>query len=67
MKGNGFKLKGERFTLDRRRIFPTRVVKHWHRLSREVVGAPSLEILKVRALSTLIKLWVSLFIAGQLD
>jgi len=33
----------------------TRTVEHWHRLPREVVGAPSLEILKVRldrALST---------------
>jgi len=32
-----------------------RVVKHWHRLSREVVGAPFLETLKIRlagALST---------------
>jgi len=35
------------------------VVKHWHRLPREVVGAPSLETFKARldgALSNLIKL-----------
>lgn len=25
------------------------VMKHWHRLHREVVGAPSLEILKVKS------------------
>jgi len=36
-------------------FFIIRVVRHWHRLSREVVGAPSLETLKVsldRALSS---------------
>jgi len=34
-----------------------RVVSHWHRLSREAVGAPSLEVFKVsldRALSNLV-------------
>ncbi|KAK4811233.1 hypothetical protein QYF61_022130 [Mycteria americana] len=38
-------------------IFTTRVVKHWSRLPREVVDAPSLETFKVRldgALSNLI-------------
>lgn len=36
-----------------------RVVKHWSRLHREVVGAPSMETFKIRldrALSKLIKL-----------
>ena len=32
----------------RKKLFTIRVVKHWHRLPREVVGAPSLEAFKVR-------------------
>ncbi|KFV48665.1 hypothetical protein N341_03752, partial [Tyto alba] len=45
---NGFKLKEGKFKLDIRNKFFTRVVKHWNRLPREVVDAPSLETLKVR-------------------
>ena len=47
-----------------------RVVKHWHRLPREVVDAPSLETFRVRsegALSDLIELKMSLLIAGGVD
>jgi len=40
---NGCKLKEGRFRLDiRKKFFTKRVVKHWHRLLREAVAAPSL-------------------------
>ena len=32
----------------RKKFFTQRVVWHWHRLSREVVDAPSLEVFEAR-------------------
>ena len=55
-KRNGFKIKERNFRLDvRKKFFTVRVVRHWHRMPREVMDAPYLEIPKVRldgALST---------------
>jgi len=53
-RGNGFKVKEGRCRLDiRKKFFTIRMVKHWNRLPREVVNAPSLEIFKFRLDRTL--------------
>lgn len=66
VRGNGFKLNQDLFRSDiRKNIFTGNVVKQCR-----VVGAPSLEIFKVRlnkALSNLIQLQISQLIAMGLE
>ena len=67
-RGNGFKRKEGRFTLDiMKKLFTVWVVRHWNRLPREAVDAASLEAFKARldgALSNLVLRELSLPRAG---
>jgi len=48
-RGDGCKVKEGRFRLDiRKKLFTMKVVKHWNRLLREAVAAPSPEVFKAR-------------------
>jgi len=70
-RGNSFKLKEDRFSLDTRKKFFTMIlVRPCHRLPREAVAAPSLAVFKARldgALSNLVWWKVSLPMAGGLE
>jgi len=48
-RNNGFIQRESRSRLDvRSKFFTQRVVGHWHRLPREAVNAPSLEVFEAR-------------------
>jgi len=70
-RGNGCKLKVGRFRSDiKKKFFTMKVVKHWPRLPKEAVAAPSLAVFRARldgALSNLVWWKMSLLMAGGLE
>ena len=70
-RGNSCRVKEGRFRLDiGKKFFTMRVVKHWNRLPREAMAAPSLEVFKARldgALSNLVYWKMFLLMAGGLE
>jgi len=53
-RDNCFKLTEGRYRLDiRKKFFTLRVVRHWNRLPRKALDAPSLEVLKSRLVGAL--------------
>ena len=65
-RGNGHKLKQRKFQLNtRKNFFPLRVTEPWHRLPKEAVESPSLEIFQTRLDTILCSLlWVTLLQQG---
>jgi len=65
-RSNGHKLKHRKFRLNmRKNFFPLRVMEPWHKLPREVVESPSLEIFKTWLDAVLCSLlWVTLLWQG---
>ena len=68
-RGNGFKLRWDIQVDIRRKFFTQRVVKHWNRLPKEILDAPSLEEFRARldvALGSLVQSLVILPMAWEL-
>ena len=50
IRGNGFKIKVGKLRLDiKKKLSIIRVVRHWNRMPREVVDAPSLKVTQDQA------------------
>jgi len=63
--GNGHQLKHRRFPPNiRKHFFTVRGTKYWHRLPREVVESPSLEIFKIH-LETVLGNWLYVLLLEQ--
>lgn len=66
---NGFKCKGDNLRLDtRKEFFTVGMLRHWHRLPKEVLGAVSLEVFEARlhGVPSNLVLWkLSLSVAGM--